>query len=109
MSGVELALVVLAAAAGTYLWRGLGVVLSGRVRTDGVLFQWVGCVAYAMIAGLVVRIVVLPTGTLAAAPMPDRIAACVLALAVYLLTRRNLFAGVGAGFVAIVAFQLMRA
>lgn len=109
MTEAELATVVLAAAAGTYLWRALGVMLSGRVRTDGPLFEWVGCVAYAMIAGLAVRIVLLPTGTLALAALPDRVIACALALAVYMLSRRNLFLGAGTGFIAIVLLQLMRA
>jgi branched-subunit amino acid transport protein len=104
-----LATVVLAAGAGTYFWRALGVVLSGRIRTDGALFQWIGCVAYAMIAGLAVRILVLPTGALAAAPLADRLGACALAYAAYMLTRRNLFAGVGTGFAAITLLQLARA
>jgi branched-subunit amino acid transport protein len=108
MNELQLVGVVLAAGAGTYLWRALGVVLSGRVRTDGALFQWVGCVAYAMIAGLAVRIVLLPTGTLAVAPLPDRIGACLFALAVYMLSRRNLFLGVGSGFMAIVLLQVIR-
>jgi branched-subunit amino acid transport protein len=104
-----LAAVVVAAGAGTYFWRGLGVVLSDRIRTDGPLFQWVGCVAYAMIAGLAVRILVLPTGTLADAPLADRIGATVLAYAAYMLARRNLFAGVGTGFAAITLLQVLRA
>ncbi len=109
MSDLALAGVIVAAGLGTYFWRAMGVVLSGRIRTDGPLFQWVGCVAYAMIAGLAVRILVLPTGTLAVAPMPDRIGACVLAYVVYVASRRNLFLGVGTGFAAITLLQLLRA
>lgn len=109
MNDWTLAAVVVAAGAGTYFWRALGVVLSGRVRTDGALFQWVGCVAYAMIAGLAVRILILPAGTLAAAPLADRVGACALAYAAYMLGRRNLFAGVGTGFTAIILLQLVRA
>jgi branched-subunit amino acid transport protein len=109
MSDLALAGVIFAAGLGTYFWRAMGVVLSGRIRTDGPLFQWVGCVAYAMIAGLAVRILVLPTGTLAVAPMPDRIGACALAFVVYIVSRRNLFLGVGTGFAAITLLQLLRA
>lgn len=109
MTDLALAGVIVAAGLGTYFWRAMGVVLSGRIRTDGPLFQWVGCVAYAMIAGLAVRILVLPTGTLAVAPMPDRIGACALAYAVYVVSRRNLFLGVGTGFAAITLLQLLRA
>ncbi len=107
MSEATLAAIVLASGAGTYLWRALGVLLAGRIRTDGPLFEWVGCVAYAMIAGLTVRIVVLPTGVLAQAPLVARLAALAIALAVYLATRRNLFLGVGAGFVCLVGFQAL--
>jgi branched-subunit amino acid transport protein len=109
MSEFALAAVIVSAGLGTYLWRALGVVLSGRIRTDGPLFQWVGCVAYAMIAGLAVRILTLPTGTLAVAPLPDRIGACALAFIVYMISRRNLFLGVGTGFATITLLQLLRA
>ncbi len=107
MSDATLAAIVLASGAGTYLWRALGVVLAGRIRTDGPLFEWVGCVAYAMIAGLMVRIVVLPTGVLAHAPLTGRLAALAIALVVYRATRRNLFLGVGAGFAVLVAVQAL--
>ncbi|MBI3936465.1 MAG: AzlD domain-containing protein [Betaproteobacteria bacterium] len=80
---VEPWLLVLASSAGTYLWRGLGVALSGRIRVESELFDWITCVAYAMVAGLITRIIVMPTGMLAASLLPDRLAACALALAAY--------------------------
>ena len=105
---LELALLVLACGLATYLWRGLGMLVSGRVSLDSKFFIWAGCVAYAMIAGLAVRIVLLPTGTLAATPLPERLVACVIALVVYLLFRRNLFVGIAAGFVALVTLGAIR-
>ena len=87
------------AAVATYLWRGLGMLISGRVSMDSEFFVWAGCVAYAMIAGLTVRILLLPTGTLAATPLPERLVACALALVVYFVFRRNLFVGIATGFV----------
>ena len=75
--------------------------ISGRVRMDSEFFIWAGCVAYAMIAGLTVRILLLPTGTLAATPLPERLVACALALVVYFLVRRNLLVGIATGFVAL--------
>src|SRR3546814_9582946 len=33
----------------TYFWRALGVALSGRIDADSRLFEWVACVAYAML------------------------------------------------------------
>jgi branched-subunit amino acid transport protein len=100
---LELALLVVGCGLATYLWRGLGMLISGRVRMDGEFFTWAGCVAYAMIAGLTARILLLPTGTLAATPLPERLVACVIALAVYFAFRRNLLMGIAAGFVALVS------
>jgi branched-subunit amino acid transport protein len=105
---LELALLVLACGLATYLWRGLGMLVSGRVRLDSKFFIWAGCVAYAMIAGLAVRILLLPTGTLAATPLSERLAACGIALVVYLVFGRNLFVGIAAGFVALVTLGAIR-
>jgi branched-subunit amino acid transport protein len=76
--------------------------VSGRARMDSEFFIWAGCVAYAMIAGLAMRILLLPSGTLAATPLPARLVACAIALVVYFVLRRNLFAGIAVGFVALV-------
>ncbi|MBA3505328.1 MAG: AzlD domain-containing protein [Betaproteobacteria bacterium] len=105
---VELALLVVGCALATYLWRGLGMLVSGRVRIDSEFFVWAGCVAYALIAGLAARILLLPTGTLAATPLPERLIACAIALIIYFVFRRNLLAGIAAGFVALVTLVAIR-
>jgi branched-subunit amino acid transport protein len=104
----ELWLLVVAVAAGTYLWRGVGVLLSGRIRVESELFVWVTCVAYAMVAGLIVRIIVMPSGLLAQSLLADRLIACALALAAFHATRKNLFVGVITGVAAIVAAAYLR-
>jgi branched-subunit amino acid transport protein len=100
---LELWLVVVAAALGTYLWRGLGVLLSGRIKVNSELFNWVACVAYAMVAGLISRIVIVPGGMLTQTALAERLIACVVAVAAYYLSRRNLLVGVSAGVAAIMA------
>ena len=105
---LELALLVVACGLATYLWRGLGMLVSGRVSIESEFFVWAGCVAYALIAGLTVRILLLPTGTLAATPLPERLLACAIALVVYFVFRRNLFVGIAAGFVALVTLLAIR-
>lgn len=97
-----MALLVLACGLATYLWRGLGVLLSGKISASGEFFTWAGCVAYAMIAGLTVRILLLPSGLLAATPLWTRLLACAVALLVYFSWRRNLFIGIATGFVVLV-------
>jgi len=105
---LDLALLVLGCGVATYLWRGLGMLVSARVRMDSEFFVWAGCVAYALIAGLAARIVLLPTGTLAATPLPERLVACAIALIVYFVFRRNLLLGIAAGFFALVTLIKMR-
>lgn len=100
---LELWLLVGACALATYAWRGIGVLLSGRISVGGAVFEWVTCVAYAMIAGLVARIILMPTGLLAETALAGRLLACALALAAYYLSRRNLLVGVAAGVAAILA------
>ena len=95
-----LALVV--AAAATYGWRGLGVALSGRIDPEGPVFEWVACVAYALLAGLIARMIIFPVGPLAETAMAVRVASAVIALAIFFATRRNLALGVAAGAGALV-------
>ena len=106
---LELGLTVLACGAATYMWRGLGVLLSGRVRVESGIFAWVGCVAYAMVAALIAGMVFVPTGTLATTTLAERLIACAAALAAYYACRRNLFVGIVAGFAVIVIAGWLRA
>jgi len=104
----ELGLLLAACALGTYAWRGLGVFLSGRISASSALFTWVACVAYAMVAGLVTRIIVLPSGLLATSLLGHRLVACAIGLGTYYLCRRNLLAGVAAGAVAFALLNALR-
>lgn len=86
----------------TYGWRALGVALASRIDPKGPLFEWVGCVCYAMLAGLIARMIVLPVGPLEQTALAARVAAAVIALAIFFLARRNLGLGVFAGAAALV-------
>jgi len=109
VGAAELWVLILACAAGTYLWRALGVAVAGRLDPDGEIFSWMGCVALAMIAGLVTRMLVEPVGVLATTSLLERLGATVCGLVAYfILTRRNLLVGVVSACVAIVSLQLLR-
>ena len=94
--------VMTAAALATYVWRALGVALSGQIDPEGAVFEWVGCVAYALLAALIARMIVLPVGPLAGTALSARLAAAVIALAIFFVTRRNIGLGVAAGACALV-------
>lgn len=78
------------AAAGTYAWRGLGVLLSGKLTQDSPWFRWITCVTYAMVAALVVRIIVLPVGLLTEIGLAQRLIATGLALVIMIRLKNGL-------------------
>ena len=101
-------IVLAAGAAVTYAWRGLGVALSGRVDPESPVVRWVGAVAYALLAGLIARMIVLPLGALQATALTDRVAAAAIALAMFFVTRHNVLLAVGAGAGVLVLLTLGR-
>jgi len=104
----DLWLLMILCTLGTYAWRGLGVLLGGRLEPDSDLFRWVSCVAYAMIAGLVMRLIVMPTGPLAGSLFWHRMLACLIGLVIYRGLRGNLFVAVGTGAVVLVVLNELR-
>jgi len=97
MPAESLWLIVLGCAAATFVWRALGVVVVRRIDTQGAFFQWITCVSYAMVAGLIFRMIIMPESDLAAVSLTTRIAAVAIAFGAYFLFKRRLVAGVLAG------------
>ncbi len=104
----DLWLMVLLCVVVTYAWRGAGVLLSGRIATGSDAFRWITCVAYAMVAGLVTRVILMPTGLLGTSLLAHRLIACGIGLAVYYVSRRNLFVAVVAGALAMTVLNYLR-
>ncbi len=101
METSQLWLIVLGCAAATFLWRGLGVVVVRRIDADGDFFKWISCVSYAMLSGLIFRMIMLPESELASVPLLHRILAVMIAFGAYYLLGRRLVAGVFAGGVSL--------
>lgn len=94
--------------AASLFWRALGAVLAGRIEVDTPLFDWCVCVTQALVCGLMMRAIFLPTNALAQVPLTDRAAASLIALTVFLVLRWNVFAGVLAGVTVLAATVLGR-
>lgn len=97
MATDDLWLVVLACGAATFVWRALGVLVTRRIDANGAFFRWITCVSYAMVAGLIFRMIIMPESELANVSLPIRSTAVVTAFAAYFLFKRKLVAGVLAG------------
>lgn len=89
--------VVLVAAGATFVWRALGAVLIESVDPEGAVVRWFTLTSYALLAALVVRLIALPSGSLAGVPPAIRLAAVVVTIAVWWLAHRNVLLGVLAG------------
>lgn len=80
-----------------FFWRAAGAVLSGRIEADTPLFDWCVCVTQAIVGGLMVRAILLPSSDLAHVPLGDRLLAVAVGIGVFLLLRSRVLAGVLAG------------
>ena len=89
--------VVIACGLATFVWRALGVIVVRRIDPRGPFFQWITCVSYAMVAGLVFRMLMLPESELASVSLSVRIISVAIAFAAYYLFGRRLIAGVLTG------------
>ncbi len=96
-------LVVIGAIGATYLWRFLGTLLSRQVSPESLFFQWITCVSYAMLAGLIARMILIPVGPLMDVPLWIRLTGTVVGLSFFFLLGRQVLTGVGAGLVIFMA------
>ena len=89
--------IVLGCGVATFAWRALGVVVVRRIDPRGPFFGWITCVSYAMVAGLIFRMLVMPESELANVPDWQRLGAVAIAFVAYYVFSRRLVAGVLAG------------
>jgi branched-subunit amino acid transport protein len=85
------------------IWRMFGLLFGSGIDEGSELLVWVRAVATAILAGVIAQIVVQPPGALASVPDALRYGAVVAGFAVFLVTRRSIFAGVACGEIVMVA------
>lgn len=97
-------LLLLACVAATYACRALGVLLSGRVTAGDEVFKWVNCITWAILGGLLSRLILLPSGPLAAVPLSTRLVCAAFAFVSYRLFGRNPLIAIAFGVGAMILF-----
>ena len=75
-------------AVGTLIWRFAGVLLASKIPAQSPLMDWVNTMAYAMVAGVLMLMLVHPTGILAASGLGDRLLGLVTGVGAMMLTKR---------------------
>lgn len=97
LGDTEIWIAVAVGALGTFMWRVLGVAVETRVRQDSPLFIWIGCVAYAMVAGLMARVLLMPGGDMVPDSMVWRFTAFLVGLAAWYWRGKSVPTGLAAG------------
>ena len=77
---------------GTFIWRFMGVVLADRIAPEGLLMQWVNAAAYAMVAGVMMLILVFPSGILGTTQLDHRLLGFGVGVVAMVVTKKLWFA-----------------
>jgi hypothetical protein len=91
----------------TYVWRVLGVVAVTHIDPESDILLWVRAVSTALVAALVMRIVIAPSGVLADISMVSRLAAMALGIVAFYITSRSTNIGTFASVIALGALALV--
>ena len=83
------------------IWRGLGLVFARGLNEKSEIVLWSRAVATAVLAGVIAKLILFPSGDLIAIPVSVRIGAAACGFLGYLAIRRSLFAGVVVGEAAL--------
>ncbi len=86
--------ILLAAVLPTHIWRWLGVIFAGRLDEQSEIFIWVKAVATALVAALIAKLILFPTGPLASVPTLARAAAAAIGFAVFIVAGKRLAVGI---------------
>jgi hypothetical protein len=84
------------------LWRWLAVFFVRGINPQSELLVWVRAVATALLAAVVAKLVLVPSGALATVPVQGRLVAFGLGVAAFFVFRRSILAAIVAGELAIV-------
>lgn len=89
------------------VWRVLGVFLSHGLDERSETLVWIRAVATTLLAGVVAKLLLTPSGALAVVPLYGRIISLLIGLAGYFMMRRSVIAGIVLGEATLIATTWM--
>jgi Branched-chain amino acid transport protein (AzlD). len=78
----------------TYIWRFAGVIISHRIEANHPAFEWFTCLAYGIIASLVARTLIIPSGLMAEIPLWQRLIPMLFAFIGFYMFGKRLLVGI---------------
>jgi Branched-chain amino acid transport protein (AzlD) len=79
------------------IWRAFGLVLARGLNEDSEIVVWSRAVATAILAAVIAKLILFPSGTLDNIPLAVRIAAAACGFAAFICIKRSVFAAVLVG------------
>ena len=76
------------------IWRAFGLVLARGLNEDSKIVVWSRAVATAILAAVIAKLILFPSGTLDNIPLAVRIAAAACGFAAFICIKRSVFAAV---------------
>lgn len=87
----------------TDIWRWLGVLTGNRLREDSEALNWVRSVATALVAAVVAKLILYPTGVLETSPLWLRLGSIAVGAAAFFATGQKPAAGIATAILALAA------
>ena len=91
----------------TDMWRWLGVLAGNRLREDSAALSWVRAVATALVAGVIAKLLVYPTGTLSETPLLLRVLAASTGFGLFLLFGQRIIVGIAVSQTVLISGLLL--
>lgn len=91
----------------TEIWRIAGVLAGRNLDENSEIMIWVRLVAAALVAGVVAKLLMFPSGALTVVPLPWRLGALAAGIAAFWLFRRSVLIGLVAGEFVLIGAGLM--
>ena len=79
------------------IWRAFGLVLARGLNEDSEIVVWSRAVATAILAAVIAKLILFPSGTLDNIPLAVRLAAAACGFAAFICIKRSVFAAVLVG------------
>ena len=91
----------------TYIWRFAGVMISHRIEANHPASEWFTCLAYGIIASLVSRTLIIPSGLMAEVPLWQRLIPMLFAFVGFYMFDKRLLVGIVFGETAFIFLLLV--
>jgi hypothetical protein len=91
----------------TDIWRWLGVLIGNRLKEDSAALTWVRAVATALVAAVIAKLIVYPTGALSETPVWLRLAAVSIGFAAFLVGGKRIWIGIATALGLLICGQLL--